>query len=220
MEHQGSYNYFHYSIISLMFVTIILNTFLIYFCFRIKPMTKDLKLIVAVASVEYFAPLVLLIDFSYYLVTGQRLIHITLGCQILGFLVNILYYFEVQLSVFLAAERLHKIIKIKLPKYIFLPLHINAISFIALLLYCATQNLMTPASSDLMCMLSVMDSLISSITYHYLVLSFFFGVSIISFCYYKLARNVTNIKFFVQIEAASDSTYMLFVCQDLFSFFC
>ncbi|KAI9296058.1 hypothetical protein K502DRAFT_364421 [Neoconidiobolus thromboides FSU 785] len=65
---------------------------------------------------------------------------------------------------------------------------------------------MTPASSDLMCMLSVMDSLISSITYHYLVLSFFFGVSIISFCYYKLARNVTNIKIFVQIEAASEST--------------
>ncbi|KAI9297776.1 hypothetical protein K502DRAFT_346706 [Neoconidiobolus thromboides FSU 785] len=180
--------------------------FLIYFALRIKPITRDLKLIIAVAAAEYFVPIVVLIDYIYYSVTKQRLIHITLGCQILGFLINAVYYFEVQLNVFLAAERLCKVLKIKLPKYIFLPLHINAISFILLILYCATQNLMAPASSDLICMLSVTDSIIGSITYHYLVLSFFIGVLIVSFCYYKLARNITYMKDFIQIEISSVPT--------------
>ncbi|KAI9290966.1 hypothetical protein K502DRAFT_161984 [Neoconidiobolus thromboides FSU 785] len=199
-----SYNSFHYTAVGLIFAAILLNTFLIYFCLRIKTLTRDLKLIIAIAAAEYFVPIVVLIDYIYYCIHGERLIHISLGCQVLGFLTTVIYYFEILLNVFLAAERLCKVLEVRLPGFVYFVLYSNTLVFLFLLSYCTSQNLMIPATSELTCVLAVTTSILGSITYHYLLFGFFLGIVIISFCYYKLAKSITNLKNFIEIEAISN----------------
>ncbi|KAI9294241.1 hypothetical protein K502DRAFT_350197 [Neoconidiobolus thromboides FSU 785] len=197
-----SINYF---IIALAFVAVFLNNFLIFICFKVKPLTKDLKLIIAVASVELFAPLVTSIDYLHYFIYGIKLIKINLGCQILGFIIGAAYYYEIQINVFLALERLCKVSEIKLSKYVYLAIHLNGLGFIGLGIYCVSQHLMIPSATELICEYPVVNSIIGSITYFYSIFSFFIGVIIITCCYYKLARSVTKMKEFVQLEMNSNS---------------
>ncbi|KAI9294247.1 hypothetical protein K502DRAFT_366022 [Neoconidiobolus thromboides FSU 785] len=190
----------NYLIIALAFVVIFLNTFLIYFCFKVRPFSKDLKLIVAVASVELCAPLVTSIDYIYYFIYDIKLIKINLGCQVLGFIITSAYYYEIQLNVFLALERLCKISEIKLSKYVYMAIHLNGLGFIGLAIYNVSQHLMIPSATEIICVHPVVNSTIGFVTYYYLIFSFLFGIMIITYCYYKLARNITNRQKFVEIE--------------------
>ncbi|KAI9294250.1 hypothetical protein K502DRAFT_366024 [Neoconidiobolus thromboides FSU 785] len=205
MEDYDSLFSINYLIIGLAFLAVILNSFLIYICLHVKPLTKDLKLIIAVAMVEFCAPLVISLDYLYYFIEGIKLIDTKIGCQVLGFIITIAYYYEIQINVFLALERLCKISEIELPKYVYLIIHLNGLSFIGLGIYCVSQHLMVPSATQLVCMYPVLNSIVGAVTYFYLIFSFFFGIIIISYCYYKLARNITNMKKFVEIEMNCNS---------------
>ncbi|KAI9294248.1 hypothetical protein K502DRAFT_263581 [Neoconidiobolus thromboides FSU 785] len=205
MEDYDSLFSINYFIIALAFVAVFLNTFLIFFCFKVRPLGADLKLIIAVASVELCAPLVTSIDYLYYFIHGIKLIKTEMGCQVLGFIITGAYYYEVQINVFLALERLCKISEMKLSKYVYIIIHTNGLIYVGLAIYCVSQHLMIPSATELICMYPVVNSTIGLITYYYLIFSFLFGIMIITYCYYKLARNITKMKEFVQLEMNSNS---------------
>ncbi|KAI9294254.1 hypothetical protein K502DRAFT_350209 [Neoconidiobolus thromboides FSU 785] len=187
-------------------LSVCINTFLILMCSRVKPkpLAKDLKLIMAIAFVEYLIPFTTLISRIHYYVVGINLIDIDLGCQILGFIVTCAYYYEIQINVFLALERLCVVSKIKISKYIYLSIHLNGLIFIGLATYSVTQHLMVPSATKLICVHSVLNSIIGPVTYFYLVFSFLLGIAIISYCYYKLAKNILDMDKFVELELNSN----------------
>ncbi|KAI9295362.1 hypothetical protein K502DRAFT_349100 [Neoconidiobolus thromboides FSU 785] len=159
----------------------------------------------ALAFLEFLAPIAVLSDLIYYFIKGQKLIENQYGCSFYGFIILFIYQYEIVLNALLSMERLGKIKKSVLFEYAYRPVIINLTIFTLLLITCAATNSFAISSSKLSCLLDVRNNILASVTYHYSLLSCFIGVGLLSYSYYCIANEISEFKEIVSAELGSSS---------------
>ncbi|KAI9294249.1 hypothetical protein K502DRAFT_350204 [Neoconidiobolus thromboides FSU 785] len=182
MSQSGFFAFLSIATIALIAITILLNAFLIYFICRVPCANSSNN------------------KYDLFCCKEGKLTRYWVGLPNPWFFTTAAYYYEIQLSVSLAIERICKVLDIKLSKYIRPVVHINGLIYTVLMILCGSQHLMEASSSKLICIYPVVYSIIGSIAYYYLLSTFTIGISVISYCYYRLAKDITDMKNFVEIK--------------------
>ncbi|KAI9297781.1 hypothetical protein K502DRAFT_346711 [Neoconidiobolus thromboides FSU 785] len=190
------------SIISMFLVaaSAVINSFLIYFASRIKPITSDIVVVITLASIELVFPIVKITNIVYQVTTGVNIIHDSLGCQINGSFLNILYFLEIMFAFYLAHERLSKVRGKPITKYFNIPFFIIVLGFIILTIWVGSIGEMSPYPADLTCFADPYKSPVALITFLYFVVFCYIATILIVYCYLKLSREVLKAYDFVDLE--------------------
>ncbi|KAI9297792.1 hypothetical protein K502DRAFT_346722 [Neoconidiobolus thromboides FSU 785] len=159
----------------------------------------------ALASLEFLAPVAVLSDLIYYIINNQKLIETQSGCNFYGFMILFVYQYEIMLSSLLSMERLSKIKKSVLFNYSYHLIIINLIIFAISLIGCASTNSFAISSAKVSCLLNATNSILASVTYHYSLLSCFIAVGLLVYSYYCIAAEISGFEEIMSAELEANS---------------
>ncbi|KAI9297825.1 hypothetical protein K502DRAFT_346755 [Neoconidiobolus thromboides FSU 785] len=198
---------FHLILVLTTLVAFTVNSFLIAFASMILKKTKDIPLIIMIASIEYLGPLPIIIDLVYSKLYGYGLIETKAGCNLSGAMTSFVYFFEIVLSAFLAVERLSLFIKSRIVKVLFYYLAISCLLFMSLLVGSASTNGFIPTLTDFTCVLNITDSILSIFTYFYLMVTTTINLIIIIGCYHYITKKVNGTQEFVNLSSFGNEAF-------------
>ncbi|KAI9295532.1 hypothetical protein K502DRAFT_348956 [Neoconidiobolus thromboides FSU 785] len=182
--------------------SIITNIILLYLATKIKEPTRDLKLVMLIASIELLAPLVSISDIAATVMREEDAVNDPKLCQYLGLFTILLILCQFIVSAFLALERLNIVVKIRYMRYIFISGILSLAFHLMMTIYLAVSFEFLPQTAKLVCLIYPETSLISSIAFYHFITISFTSLIIIIACYIKLGYYLSDYTKFLTIDNA------------------
>ncbi|KAI9297833.1 hypothetical protein K502DRAFT_346763 [Neoconidiobolus thromboides FSU 785] len=196
----------HASLVLVTSIAFIANFFLIFFASKVPKKSKDIILIIMIASVEYLGPILIIIEAIYKRSTGHRFIEMDAGCNTSGFLYLFTIFIEMALSALLAVERLSFFVASKIINGLRLYLTISSLMLITLLISNSATNNFELTEDRFTCIFNVTNSVLASFTFFYSLIIGSINLTLVISCYYQITRKVNNTQNFLNLNDTNNET--------------
>ncbi|KAI9294382.1 hypothetical protein K502DRAFT_365914 [Neoconidiobolus thromboides FSU 785] len=181
-------------------ISAIASILLIYIVVKLRSYTRDLKLIILIASIELMFPLVSMSDIIPTIITNDDAINNPVLCQYLGFFTILLIFSQFIVSAFLAMERLKVVTKLNIIKYTIFPGILSLLFHICLSIYLAVNTEFKAQAAKLVCSIYPKTSVVSTIAFYHFIIISLMSLIIIILSYIKIAFYLTNLSQFIDLN--------------------